>query len=140
MVAIEKVQKKFVRNITYLTGIYVEKLAKIKMLTLKNRRKYLDMVETFKIINGGSRVDYRDFFNLVGDNQRRNTRSNDCPMNIIVGRCNLEIRRNFFPARVAHLWNGLPTDFKMCGSIRLFKSNLKLYLIELNSDPEERDF
>ena len=92
VIALEKVQKKFVRNITCLNGTYIDKLANIGLLTLENRRKYLDLVETFKIVHGHSRVDYREFFTLVGDNPRRNTRSADCPINIIVQRCNLDIR------------------------------------------------
>ena len=140
MVAIEKVQKKFVKNITCINGTYIEKLAMLKMLTLENRRKYLDLVETYKIIKRLTRVDSNEIFELVGDNPRRNTRSNDCPVNIVVKRCNLDIRRHFFPLRVAQTWNDLPADMKLCNSISMFKVNLKQYLIDLNSDPEEREF
>ena len=51
------------------------------------------------MVNGLSKLNYREFFELQLDNQRRELRSTDCPKNIVVKRYNLDIRRNFFTAR-----------------------------------------
>ena len=84
-------------------------------------------------------MNLNDMFTLVGDNPRRNTRSADCPLNIVVKRCNLDVRRNFFSIRVAQPWNDLPSDLKTCPSISMFKANLKTYLLDLNSDMDEQE-
>ena len=135
---LEKVQKKFIKNITGLNSVtYEERLKEIGMLDLSNRRLYLDLVETFKIIHGITRIDRSDIFELVRDRQRRATRSNDCPLNIIVKRCSLDIRRNFFSNRVADPWNKLPADMKECHSLSMFKTNLKSHLIATYSDESQ---
>ena len=127
---IEKVQRKFIRNITCLkNGTYIEKLAQIELLTLEDRRIYLDMIEVYKMINGPSKLNQSDFFELQCDHPRRGLRSNDCPVNIIIKRYNLDIRRNFFTARTPEYWNKLPTELKLIGSLMAFKKGLKTHLI-----------
>ena len=88
-------------------------------------------METFKIINGLSRLNRRDLFDLTGDSLRPGTRGNDCPKNIIPRACRLDIRRNFFTNRVSKSWNELPTDIKMSPSLKLFKFNLKEHLLNI---------
>ena len=47
---LEKVQRRFVRMVSGLTGTtYEEKLSELNILSLRNRRHYLDLVETFNI-------------------------------------------------------------------------------------------
>ena len=137
ILALEKVQQKFVRNITCLKGkTYHEKLAEIGMMTLETRRTFLELVETFKIINGHTKTNRPEIFELIMDNPRRQTRSSDCPVNIIIKRSNLDIRRNFFTIRIGNHWNSLPIEIKMSGTIGNFKSKLKSYMLDYNLEPD----
>ena len=127
---LEKVQEKFVKNVSGLqSGSYHDKLRELKLLSLKDRRVFLDLVELFKMIKGFTNVNYRDFFVIIGDVTRRETRTTDCPFNIISERCNLEIRKHFFTHRVAKHWNELPFELKMETRLNSFKNTLKEFLL-----------
>ena len=112
---------------------YEEKLRERGILSLKDRRLYFDLVETFKIIRGYTNVDYKQWFTLVKDLHRRPTRGAYFPLNIILARCRLEVRQHFFSIRVAEAWNNLPHDMRQDQSLFSFKSNLKSRLLESGS-------
>ena len=111
-----------------ITGLtirsYKEKLTELYLRSLRARRTYLDMVQTFKIIKGFDRVDSETWFNLVGPNIVRPTRLTNCEFNIIPARSNLDIRRNFFTNRVTATWNSLPIELKGARSVASFKAGL----------------
>ena len=137
---LERVQKKFVKNINGLTSTtYEDRLKEIGMLDLSTRRLYLDLVEAYKLIHNITRVNRAEIFELVMDNQRRTTRNTECPVNIISKRCNLEIRRHFFSLRIIESWNNLPVDIKMCNSLSMFKANLNSHLFENYSDMRRQE-
>ena len=141
ILALEKVQRKFVKNVTGLRSVtYEERLIELNMFDLATRRVYLDLVETYKIIKGITRLNREDIFELISDSQHRPTRSNDCPLNIVIKRSRLDIRRNFFSARVAEQWNSLPTDLKEWNSLNMFKGNLKSHLKHAYLDTRVGDF
>ena len=55
---LEKVQCRAINLVVGLRGrTYKEKLAELGMRTLENRRKRLDLVQTFKIIKGIDKVE-----------------------------------------------------------------------------------
>ena len=65
---LENVQKRFVKMISGLTSnTYNDKLRELGILSLMNRRKYFDLVETFKCVRGYSNVKYKNWFMLVKD-------------------------------------------------------------------------
>ena len=131
---LEKVQKKFVRNISGLKGkTYAEKLSEIGLLSLEKRRVYLELVETFKIIKGLTNIDRSELFELCGDSERRHTRATNCPLNIILKRSHLDIRKHFYTNRVVNSWNNLPNEIKESVSLISFKKTLRLHLMALNS-------
>ena len=132
---LEKVQRKFTRNVSGLnTKTYEDRLKELDLLTLENRRVYLDLMEVYKMIYGISKINRAEIFELVSDQDRRPTRGSECPNNIIIKRCSLDIRKNFFSTRVVRSWNELPTDLKMCKNMNMFKANLKNHLRSLYSD------
>ena len=95
--SLEKVQEKFVKNVRGLrTTDYRDRLRELGILTLVDRRQYLDLVEVFKIIKGFNNVCHSDYFTLQGDVDRPTTRGSVFPLNIVHPRSNLEIRRHFF--------------------------------------------
>ena len=140
MSVLENVQRKFIRNVSGLSSnSYEDRLKELGMLDLSTRRLYLDLVEVYKILHGFTNLNRVGIFEIIGDNQRRFTRLSECPLNIIVRRCNLDIRRNFFPNRVACQWNNLPTDLKMCTSLSIYKTNLKSHLMDMNLEMLDED-
>ena len=131
---LEKVQRKFIRNVSGLHAIsYESKLVEIGLLSLSDRRVYLELVETFKIIKGFTNIDRPALFELYGDTQRRFTRVTECPINIVPKRSNLDIRRHFYTNRIVSNWNALPNDMKLLDSLICFKKSLKSHLISIRS-------
>ena len=120
---LESVQKQAVNMISGLRGsTYEEKLDELGLTTLQERRNKLDMVETFKIINGFSKFPHSRWFKLVNETNGRNTRNRSYGKNIVPQRSNGDVRRNFFSQRVCEPWNKLPDDVKNSPTVTCFKS------------------
>ena len=62
------------------------------MVTVEERRHQLDMIQTFKIINGKDDVETQALFALTG-NQERTTRATADPSNILILAPRLEVRK-----------------------------------------------
>ena len=81
---------------------YEEKLAELGMRTLENRRKRLDLVQTFKIIKGIDKVESTLMFTTVGDQNSRLTRNTAYSNNLIESRSRTDMRKHFFPKQNCH--------------------------------------
>ena len=128
---LENVQKRFVRMVSGLhSTTYEDKLKELDILSLKDRRVYFDLVETFKCINGYTKVKYEQFFLPERDIERRPTRARTCHLNIVSSRSRLDVRKHFFTQRVVDMWNSLPDTLKETHSLNSFKNQLKLLLLE----------
>ena len=129
------VQEKFIKNVRGLKETtYIGKCKELGLLTLKNRRLYLDMVETFKLVHNLTNLNRSEIFELNCDRERRHTRTTEFPLNIVTKRSNLDIRKHFFSNRITDTWNCLPNDLKSDRSLEKFKYNLKQYLLATRSD------
>ena len=110
---LESIQEKFARNVSGLKGTtYLEKLIELDLMTLEDRRGYIDLVETYRIIYSITCKDPTAFFTFTGSRSGRTTRLTEYPRNIIPKRSNLDIHKYFFTQRVAPKWNNLPTDIR----------------------------
>ena len=69
---------------------YEEKLIKLKLTSLADRRKKFDLVQIFKILNGHDRVDASIWF-MVGDSANRLTRNTAYSMNVVATRSRTDI-------------------------------------------------
>ena len=122
---LEQVQKRAVRLVNGLQGTtYEDRLEELGLRTLEDRRNRIDLIQAFKIINGFDKVDYTTWFNIVGNNPLRTTRSTGYHKNLTGVRSNTEIRKNFFTNRVIPLWNALPESVKESRSVKMFKNRL----------------
>ena len=120
---LEKVQKRMVSMIAGLQDMnYESKLKAINLTSLADRRTRFDMVETYKIIHGKSKVDRSTWFSFASEHSSRNTRLTADPLNITVKRSRLELRKNFYSNRVTEKWNSLPAELKNAKSISQFKA------------------
>ena len=123
---LERVQRRAVNLIVGLKGrTYEEKMMELGITSLLERRKKMDLIQTFKIINGLDDVKSSTWFTLVGPNNVRQTRNTNCEKNIVGHRSRTEIRQNFFSNRVVASWNRLPEDIKMSRTLQQFKSKIK---------------
>ena len=113
------------RLINGIQGItYEERLAELGLRSLEERRMRIDLVQTFKILNGYDKVDYKTWFNIIGNHAPRVTRSTGYQKNIIGNRSNTEIRRHFFSNRVVVQWYSLPESVKDSPTVQVFKNRL----------------
>ena len=100
---IESVQRRFTRIIDGVGLLtYKDRLDKLGLTTLLERRARGDMIETFKIINGFVKYG-KDLFSY-------STRGNNI---LIKPNANTQNLLDFFPNRVVKYWNKLPASLKL---------------------------
>jgi hypothetical protein len=79
---LEKVQRRAVNMISGLRATnYEEKLKEIGISSLDERRKYLDMLQTYKVMTGKDYVERSTWFDMASSGQRA-TRQVADPLNI----------------------------------------------------------
>ena len=118
--SLEAVQKRAVKAISGLRGsTYEDKLSELGLQSLQDRRREVDMIQTYKIINGID-TDNSDLW-FQREDTRRPTRERAGKDNILVQRSSHEFRRNFFTNRVVAEWNGLPDAVKEARCVSMFK-------------------
>ena len=115
ILAIEHVQRRFTRLIDGVGLMpYRERLDKLGITTLLERRARGDLIETFKIVSGIA--DYgKGFFKLS-----HNRNNLVIPVNI-----NTPNKYNFISRRVVKFWNKLHVSVKISKTVESFKTNLE---------------
>ena len=112
-----------------LSGLtYEEKLRELDMFSLAARRVRFDMLETFKMMNGFTAVDYNTWFTTTESQGIRVTRHSQHSLNLQRSVCRTDVRRNFFSNRVPAAWNSLPDDVKDSKSVAGFKMKYDRYI------------
>ena len=114
---IEDVQRQFTRQIDGFGELtYRERLNRLNLTTLIERRARGDLIETFKILSGISNYG-REMFrvsrgrnNLLYPTGKRSSH-----------------QQNFFNARVIQYWNTLPSHVKTADTVESFKIRLESY-------------
>ena len=122
---LEKVQIKAVNLVTGMKGLtYEDKCKELGLETLEQRRTKQDILQTYKIIHGVDKVEHERLFQLTGPTLGRQTRFTADPLNIVVERANLDIRKNSYTIRAAEHWNRLDSDMKSSNSVLTLKGKL----------------
>ena len=127
---LEKIQEKAIKMICGLSSqSYEEKLKELQLESLSDRRKRLDMIQTYKILKGIDNVDRKIWFSTYGDEATTmTTRLSNHPLNLKRQQISkTECRKHFFSQRVIDDWNRLPDYVKDSKNISTFKSNYSLY-------------
>ena len=101
-------------------------LKELQWIPVKKHLFYRDAVLAFKCMNGLVPNYLSSLFTTREAVSRRSTRQSD--------QLNLPLftsvkGQKSFKYRIAKLWNELPPDIKLCGSISVFKFNLKKELL-----------
>jgi hypothetical protein len=97
---------------------YQGRLAELGLVTLEERRREMDLVQTFKIVNGIDRVNSKLWFTKAENRGTRGTTGLD---NMGKQRSDHEFRRQFFSQRVVDGWNCLPDNVKAAHNVTTFK-------------------
>ena len=126
--ALERVQRRATRLVPSLRDLpYEERLKRLNLPSLEDRRKRGDMIETFKIMKGYDQVDARKFFTLRAEVAGRDeTRGHE--LKIFKQRRNTVLRRKFFSHRVVDSWNRLPRHVIEANTVNCFKERYDRYI------------
>jgi hypothetical protein len=107
---------------------YLERLEELKMPTLQQGREEIDMTEMYKIMTGKSAVEP----NIWSERVNRDgvlTRQAAEPLNVKIPAARLELRKNFFSARVCEKWNNLPSEIKNSVNASSFKASFRRHTV-----------
>ena len=128
---LEKVQERMIRLLSDARGNdYEEKLKDVGLTTLVERRERGDAIEAFKSLNGFNRVDKNGWFDIEAEDQRPTRRNviideegERRRKNVLkVETSRLEVRKNYFNVRAAHIWNNIPEEVRDKKTVNGFKS------------------
>ena len=98
---------------------YEERLDRLGIWTLEERRNRADLLQVFKLYKGWSSTQFGHFFTI---STVTNTQGHTAKIN--KPRCRLDLRRSFFSHRVIDRWNDLPQNVIDSGTINTFKNGL----------------
>ena len=119
---IESVQRAFTKRLPgYLHLDYSNRLAKLEMESLELRRLHSDLIFTYKVLFGLTKINPTDFFTF--SSSAHNTRGH--AYKLLVNNSRVNVRQHFFADRVIKPWNALKVTPSSFNSILSFKSCLK---------------
>ena len=123
---LENVQKRMVAAVSGLKGkTYEEKLKEIGMETLAERRRRLDLLQTFKILNKKEDVEPETWFRQLQADRGARTRMRGGGVSLALTRSRLELRRNFYSQRVVGPWNRLQGEVRLSKTVNEFKRKVR---------------
>ena len=125
---LERVQMRAVKMVTDIGGgSYTDKLTRLKLTSLEERRWRGDMIQTWRIMTGKDMVKVETWFDLESDRKRQGatTTRNASQHHAIRPRdYQHEDRGKFFSNRVVKDYNSLPDHVKQASNINSFKNSL----------------
>ena len=98
---------------------YSDRLRYLDIYSLKGRRLRGDLIETYKIANKITDIDFKQLFTLTRTDKTRNIEGK-----LILDHCKTNTRKNFLSQRIVHHWNNLPEQYKFADSTNVFKNLL----------------
>ena len=127
---VERIQRHYTKKIFERCNVpfssYNDRLMKLNLLTLQNRRKLLDQILIYKLVNNIHDLQFHNFFSF--NNSPYFLRSH--PLQIAVN-SDYKINnwtKSFF-VRAPTLWNKLPQNIVTADSVNNFKSMLRRHLL-----------
>ena len=118
---IERVQHRFTRMIPGFSKVpYCERLERLGLWSLEERRNRADIIEVFKMAKGWSAFPLESMFELSSARHLRGHK-----FKLVKHRSNLEVRRQFFTERLINRWNSLDQQALDVDSVNCFKNHLQ---------------
>ena len=130
---LEQVQQRFTRQVSGMGGMsYQERLDKLGLTTLQDRRERGDVIKTYKILTGKVDVQPDTWFKpLMNREGAASTRATCGHLNLDRREANSEMRKNQFSVRVVPKWNDLPNQVKQQTTLNGFKNAYDDHKIKL---------
>ena len=126
MRTIEKLQRRATKLIPSLKQCtYQERLSALNLPSLQYRRLRMDLIMTYKILQGTVHL-RKDHFFIMNTNP---TRTNG--LKIYKHHCNKTLRRYSFSQRIIDHWNRLPSEIVNAPNLLSFKTQLDIFLSSL---------
>ena len=123
---LEGVQRRATKLVPGFRGLqYEERLKRLDMFSLKDRRIRGDLIETFKILKNIDSLNYDHFFELSSQLLTRNN-----GLKLKGQRFNTDLKKNYFNIRVVDFWNKLPASVVQANTIATFKERLDKHFKE----------
>ena len=126
---VENIQRRFTKFAFYKCNIpfssYEDRLYKVNLLTLEQRRLFFDLVLIYKIVNNLSDILFQDHFLFI--KTPYNLRSHNLQIKSKEHFKSLQGQNSFFE-RVTGKWNALPLQLVSSVSVEVFKQKLSLFL------------
>jgi len=118
---LERVQHRFTRLFEDLKNLpYFDRLNKLKLWSLEERRNRADLIELFKMVRGFSSVPLHTYFQLADG---RYTRGHS--WKLVKAHSTCDARLYFFSVRVLNRWNSLPHCTVEVKTVNAFKNQLE---------------
>ena len=121
---IEQIQRRATKLVPSLKGVeYDERLRRLRLTTLEQRRARGDLIEFYKYTNE------LNLINLLLQPQPAHSRNNDGPASGRICKQFTKVtqRDMFFSNRVVDQWNALPNDVVTAKSLNIFQNKLDNY-------------
>ncbi|KAJ8969640.1 hypothetical protein NQ317_009573 [Molorchus minor] len=123
IMALEKVQRTATRMITsYQNLSYEDRLTRLKLQHLTERRKRGDAIQTYRILHNDFTVNLSNMFTLNNDHRLRGH-----SLKLTREHFSTTIRQNFLTNRVFYTWNLLPEEVVSAPSVNSFKNRYDRY-------------
>ena len=90
---------------------YVGKLQELKLFSLEKRRIRGDLIETFKMMKGLTKLNSEVLFSRNMNNTRGHA------LKLFKPQCSTNVRRNYFSHRVVDIWNDIPAEALKVNSV-----------------------
>ena len=111
---------------------YQERLERLDLTTLKERRERGDAIEAYKILTNKYDVEASTWFTpLVNRDGAASTRATSGFLNLDRREARSDMRQNQFSIRVIPKWNELPDEVKNQTTLNGFKNNYDDYKCKL---------
>lgn len=124
---LERVQRK-VTKLIYGDVSYSNRLAMLKLPSLRWRRNYLDMLRVYSIVHGDESL-RRDLITFSTEVSASGAILRRHRYNIYKPTVHTDIYKHHFVNRVVDQWNSLPEALLDLPQFSLFKKRLKAYLL-----------
>ena len=119
---LENVQRKFTKFLPEMFNVpYLERLKILNLVTLEERRIFLDIILVYRMYHGLVDLDFHRYFSF---NEMR-TRGHSLKLNIARSRVNCH-KYHFFN-RIVKIWNSLPAKIVLIDKFKVFKVELFKY-------------
>ena len=125
---LERVQRRATKIVPALRNLpYAERLRRLNLTTLEERRIRGDMIETYKILTGKEDINPSKFFTMARSRGDPSLRHN---MRLYKPRPEKDIRRHFMVHRVIDNWNLLDKDVVEVDKTSTFKRKYDKWVAE----------